>query len=241
PTSSVGIIEPDGMRNGSATNERSSNTTSTTGNSERAQSTGHGSRTLLPCASARCLRLRYRNRRSTNQTRPNNTVRPSNNAAKSNAMGAPSEPGMGSEEWGMGSRKARFSHSPFPIPHSQLFIHFQNGQERLLGNLHATHLFHAFLAFLLFFQNLALAADIAAIAFGQHVLAQRLDRRARDDLRADGRLDGHVELLARNQLLHATDQIAPAALGVGTMHDQAERVHAIAIDQHVHAHERTGL
>src|SRR6185437_3639067 len=57
PTSSVGIIEPEGIRNGSATNERSSNTTSTTGNSERAQSTGTGSVLLAGRIQARLALL----------------------------------------------------------------------------------------------------------------------------------------------------------------------------------------
>jgi hypothetical protein len=40
---------------------------------------------------------------------------------------------------------------------------------------------HALLAFLLLLEQLALARDVAAVALGEHVLAQRLDRLARDD------------------------------------------------------------
>ena len=50
------------------------------------------------------------------------------------------------------------------------------------------HLAHALLAFLLFFQQLLLPADIAAVALGQHVLSQRLYRLSGDDFGTDGRL-----------------------------------------------------
>lgn len=57
-----------------------------------------------------------------------------------------------------------------------------------------------FLPFFLFLQQLALSGDVAAVAFGRHVLAHGLDRFAGNDLGADGCLDGDVELLARDQL-----------------------------------------
>ena len=98
-----------------------------------------------------------------------------------------------------------------------------------------------FLPSFCFSSSFVLRADVAAVALGQHVLAQRLDRGARDDLRADRGLDRHVELLARNQVLHPLDQFAAAAVGVAAMHDQAQRIDAIAVDQHVDAHERAGL
>src|SRR5581483_9793273 len=44
---------------------------------------------------------------------------------------------------------------------------------------------HALLAFLLLLEELALAADVAAVALGKHVLAQRRNGLARDDLIAD--------------------------------------------------------
>src|SRR5690606_34262857 len=95
-----------------------------------------------------------------------------------------------------------------------LVVHLEHREEGFLRDFDAPDLLHALLAFLLFFQELLLAADIATVAFGQHVLAQRLDRAAGDDLRADGGLDRDVELLPRDQVLHAVGQVAAAAVGV---------------------------
>src|ERR1019366_95102 len=64
----------------------------------------------------------------------------------------------------------------------------QYRQEGLLRNLDLSHLLHALLALFLLFEQLALARDVAAIALGQHVLAQRLDRGARDHVAPDGGL-----------------------------------------------------
>jgi hypothetical protein len=43
---------------------------------------------------------------------------------------------------------------------------------------------------------------------------------AGDDVRADGRLDGHVELLARDQILHAFHQLAATPIRMQTVHDR---------------------
>ena len=61
----------------------------------------------------------------------------------------------------------------------------QDGQERLLGHLDAPDLLHAPLALLLLLEQLALARDVAAVALGDDVLAEGLDRLAGDDVRAD--------------------------------------------------------
>src|SRR5215472_11937901 len=68
----------------------------------------------------------------------------------------------------------------------------QHGEECLLRDLDVPELFHALLAFLLFLEELALAADVAAVALRQHVLAQRLHRGARDHGAADRRLHRHL-------------------------------------------------
>src|SRR3546814_19487249 len=69
PTSNVGIIEPEGMRNGSATNERSINTTKMTGKNERQKSTkALGLSTASTPSLAR--RLGPSKRLSSTQTRP---------------------------------------------------------------------------------------------------------------------------------------------------------------------------
>ncbi len=59
-----------------------------------------------------------------------------------------------------------------------------------------------FIRFLPFFclSRASLARDVAAVALGRHVLAQRLDGLSRDDLAAERRLDRDLEELARDQV-----------------------------------------
>src|SRR2546425_1871477 len=78
-------------------------------------------------------------------------------------------------------------------------VNLEHRQEGFLRNLHGADLLHAPLSFFLFLQELTLAGDVAPVALGRHVLAQRTDRLARDDLGADGRLDHHLEQLPGNE------------------------------------------
>ena len=73
PSSSVGIIESDGMRNGSNRNERISSTIRITGKNERAYSTTTGSRTFSgapPLAAAAATRCGLNSQLSTPQMTP---------------------------------------------------------------------------------------------------------------------------------------------------------------------------
>src|SRR5262245_20160623 len=79
-------------------------------------------------------------------------------------------------------------------------LHLEEGQERLLGDVHPADLLHALLALLLLLEELALARDVAAVALGEDVLAQGRHVLACDDLAADRRLDRHLEELARDLL-----------------------------------------
>ena len=72
--------------------------------------------------------------------------------------------------------------STFDSPDSCL----QHLNERLLRNIHRAEGFHAFFAFLLFFEQLAFARDVAAVALGRHVFSERTHGFAGDDLAADG-------------------------------------------------------
>src|SRR5690606_14745778 len=81
-------------------------------------------------------------------------------------------------------------------------VDLEDGHEGRLGDLDVADLLHALLAGLLLLEPLALARDVAAVAFGRDVRAEGADRLARDDLATDGRLDGDFELLARQDLLH---------------------------------------
>src|SRR5512145_1143460 len=60
-------------------------------------------------------------------------------------------------------------------------LHFECGEKGLLGNFHFADLFHAFFSFLLPLQKFSLARDVAAVALGGDVFAQRLHRFPRND------------------------------------------------------------
>jgi hypothetical protein len=62
-----------------------------------------------------------------------------------------------------------------------------------LGNADAPIFAHPRLAHLLLLEELALPRRVAAIAFRRHVLAERSDRLAGDDLAADRGLDRDLE------------------------------------------------
>src|SRR5512145_3325670 len=79
-----------------------------------------------------------------------------------------------------------------------LLVDAQDGEEGLLRNVHRADALHALLALLLPFEELSLAGDVATVALGDDVLAQRLDGLSRDHAGADGSLDRHLEHLARD-------------------------------------------
>ena len=80
-------------------------------------------------------------------------------------------------------------------------VHLQRRDEGFLRDLHLAELAHPLLALFLLVEELALAGDVAAIAFGGDVLAQGRDGFAGDDLAADGGLDRDLEHMARDQVL----------------------------------------
>src|SRR6476620_12658879 len=77
----------------------------------------------------------------------------------------------------------------------------QRCDEGFRRDLDRADVLHPLLAGLLLLEQLALAADVTAVALGEHVLADRADVLASDHASADGGLDRHLELLARDQLL----------------------------------------
>src|SRR5690606_15931500 len=210
PSSSVGSIDDDGMRNGSATKERSRKMMRMTGNSERAYSTTTGM-SVRPSA----RRFGASTAASNAQIRPPATVSTKSSKAKSTLI---------------------------PFPSVSLFLSdVQHGQEGFLRNLHPADLLHALLARLLLLQQLALATDVAAVALGGDVLAQRLDAAAGDDLVADRGLHGDLEHLPRYQFLHLLGEIAAARICMVLVNDVAERVNLLAVDQQVQLHQRRRL
>src|SRR6266487_6907695 len=119
----------------------------------------------------------------------------------------------------------------------RLLVDAQDGQEGLLRDVDRPHPLHALLALLLLLEELALAGDVAAVALGEDVLAEGLDGLAGDDPGADGGLDRHLEHLPRDHLPHLLDEGLAPGEGRVLVDDQRERVHRIAVDEHVQLHE----
>jgi hypothetical protein len=84
-------------------------------------------------------------------------------------------------------------------PTASLIIQLEHGEEGFLGHFHVADLAHTFLSFFLFFEEFPLPCDVAAVTFGGDVFPDGLNGFAGDDLGANGRLYGDIELLARNQ------------------------------------------
>src|SRR5579862_4912533 len=128
------------------------------------------------------------------------------------------------------------SRAPLALPVPEV----QHRKEGFLWHLDGPDLLHALLAFLLLLEQLALARDVTAVALRDHVLSARLHRFARDDARADGRLNRHVEELTRNLLSQPLDERPAAVIRELAVDDQGQRVYGIAADEDVDADETAG-
>src|SRR5207244_8582013 len=126
---------------------------------------------------------------------------------------------------------------PRRVPWPGSSLHLQHRQERLLRDLHRSDRLHPLLAFLLLLEKLALARDVAAVALGEHVLAHRLLRLARDHPAADGRLDGHLVHLLGDLLFQLFADDAASLVGALAVHDGGERIYGLSIDEDVEPHE----
>ena len=109
------------------------------------------------------------------------------------------------------------------------FIELQHRHERLGRHRDGTERAHALFAFLLFFEELLLSCDIAAVALGEHVFSKRLDRLAGDDLAADGSLHRNFEHLAWDILLELFADLARSGVGVVREQNKAQRVDDLAV------------
>src|SRR5699024_9530757 len=85
----------------------------------------------------------------------------------------------------------------------------------------------------LLLEELALARDVTAVALREDVLADRADRLARDDARPDGRLDRHLELLPRDELLELAGHHDAVRVRLVLVDDRAERVDLLALEEDV--------
>src|SRR5215472_4191610 len=126
--------------------------------------------------------------------------------------------------WSAGCRSAR-TLAASRAPSALLSLaDVEDGEERLLRNLHGAHLLHPLLARLLLLQQLSLACDVAAVALREHVLPLRLHGLACDDPRADSSLDRDVEHLARDLLPESVDEQPTAVVGEVAMDNERQRV-----------------
>src|SRR5213079_2617269 len=98
-------------------------------------------------------------------------------------------------------------------------------------------LLHALLSFFLLLEQLALARHVAPIALGGDVLAQRADRLAGDHFGPDRGLDHDLEQLARDQLFQLLGDLLASLVRFVAMDDDRERVHRVAVEQHVELDE----
>src|SRR6266487_1097864 len=116
-------------------------------------------------------------------------------------------------------------------------VNLEDREKGFLRDLDRAHLLHALLSRFLLLEELPLARDVAAVAFGGHVFAQRADGLARDHLRTDRRLDHDLEQLTWNQLLELLGDLLPPLVRLVPVDDDRERVHRLAVQQHVELHE----
>ena len=103
-----------------------------------------------------------------------------------------------------------------------------------MRNLDLPDPFHPFFPFFLFLEKFSLARDVAAVALGEDVLAQRFDGFTGDHAISDRGLQGNFEHLAGDELLHLFHEHFAARVGFLAMHDQRKRVERLTIDQNVH-------
>ena len=86
------------------------------------------------------------------------------------------------------------------------------------------------------FEELALAANVAAVTLGNHVLAQRLNGFAGNDFLANAGLNGDVEHLAGQQFAQLLAEAAAPLVALGAVHDGREGVHLLPVEHHVELH-----
>ncbi len=116
-------------------------------------------------------------------------------------------------------------------------VDLQHREKSFLRDLDAADFFHPLFAFFLFFEQLAFARDVAAVAFGDDVFAHGFDGFAGDDLAADSGLDGDLEHLPRDEFLHLRgQQTAFRGGGVGVK-DKRKGIDRLAGDEDVELYE----
>lgn len=83
-----------------------------------------------------------------------------------------------------------------------------------------SYLLHALLSGLLLLKEFSLPCDIASIAFGDDVLAERLDCVGRDNLATDCSLDSNFILLSRYDLAELFNDSLTSRVGERPVNDE---------------------
>ena len=109
----------------------------------------------------------------------------------------------------------------------------EDGDKRLLRDIDVSDFLHALLAFALLVKKLAFTSNVAAIAFGENVLAELSDIFASDDFAADGALYGDLKHLWRNGFAKTFANHAGACDGTICKADGSEGVNGFAIDENL--------
>ena len=110
-----------------------------------------------------------------------------------------------------------------------LFIKLEDCKECLGRYLNGSELAHFLFAFLLLFKQLFLSCDISAVALCKDILAHGLDGFARDDLAADGSLNGNLEKLTGDIVLELFAQLPRSGICLILVRNEAERIDLIAV------------
>ena len=118
-----------------------------------------------------------------------------------------------------------------------LFLDFEHFDEGLLRYLDFTELAHFLFAFLLFFEEFALARDVASVTLCGDVFAQGWDGLSGDDFSSDGGLDGYDELLSGDEFFEFLTDLTAEGLSFGSVHQRGECIDVFAVESYVQLDE----
>ena len=235
-----GSIDADGILNGSARNERSRKTIRRTGKKLFGYSIHHGSR--APCARLRAMQPSARRaplRRSSAVAR-SRMQRESSSSLSMPRRRCDCQPVRAIAQVSDAACRAIVdvparSRDPAQLSHAGHFCRRPAGSRGTPpAGSRRCRLLHALLARLLLLEQLLLARDVAAVALGEHVLAQRLDRLARDDVARRSRPGPRRRTSgAGSARASSTTTSRPRYWRIDAVHDDRQRVDLLAVDQDV--------
>ena len=112
-------------------------------------------------------------------------------------------------------------------------INPQNRKKRFLRNLDISHKFHSLLSFFLFLEKFPFAGNVSAVTLRRHILAQRRDIFACNDLCTDSGLQRNLELMFRYDILELFDDLLAAIVRLVGMNDERQGIHRLGVHEDV--------